>query len=269
VAASASGPLGCGLVALLALAVLPGCDSTQSKNERAKLRATRELARREPQRVTRVHPDVRVDHVALVRGGRSSAVVVELRSRASEPLTDVPIAVGVRTPRGRRVALNERRNLDWFQTHVPAIPAGGRVTWVFEGRRPARPGERAFARVGAPATPAISHARELPRVDAAPAVPVEGRAPAIRSAASGRADAVTRAGVSRGRVAVRVRNASDVPQYGLQVYAVVRDRGRYVAAGRTSLEHLGTGQGKTATVRLIGAAGRRPPRVHAIPTVFR
>jgi hypothetical protein len=235
VAASAKGAL----VTLLALGLLSGCDSTQSKNERAKLRATRELASRELQHVRRANPDVRVERVSLVRGGHSSAIVVDLRNSASRPLTDVPIAVGVREPGGRRVALNARKNLDWFQTHVPAIPASGRTTWVFEGR--IRPAGRPFARVGLPASPAISHASSLPRIEAAPA------------AAGGR---------------VQVENDSDVPQYGLQVYALVRAGGRYVAAGKAVVDHLGTGQRKTTRIPLIGRARERQPRVHAIPTIF-
>lgn len=233
-----------GLIALLALGGFAGCDSTQSKNERAKLRATRELASRELQRVGRANPDVRVTRVSRVRGKRSTAIVVDLRSRADEPLTDVPITVGVRVPGGRRVAINARKNLAWFQTHVPAIAAGASTTWVFERTR-AVPAGRPFARVGVPASPAISHASSLPRIEAA-------------------------AAASPGRAArVLVSNGSDVPQYGLQVYALVSRGGRYVAAGKTEIEHLGTGQRTTASVPLIGSARTRRARVHVIPTMFR
>jgi hypothetical protein len=241
------------LVALLALGLLSGCDSTQSKNERAKLRATRELASREPLRLGRANPDVRVERVSLVRGARSSAFVVDLRSRAVMPLTDVPIAVGVRRPGGRRVKLNGGRNQDWFQTHVPALPAGSTATWVFQGPRRV-PGGRPFARVGVPALPAISRASSLPRIDATPA----------------RAKAASTRARHRGRPATRVvvENDSDVPQYGLQLYALVLDRGRYVAAGRATITHLGTGRRVTASVPLTGHARPRALRVHAIPTIF-
>jgi hypothetical protein len=227
-------------VLTLALAGLAACDSTQSKNERAKLGATRELASRRPQRVTSRNPEVEVTNVSLVRGRRSFAIVVDLHSSASKPLTDVPIAVGIRTRGGRRVPLNARRGLDWFQTHVPAVPAGGETTWVFAGRRRAKPGERPFALVGAPASPPISSATSLPRIEASPA----------------------------GGGRVLVENGSDVPQYDLQVYALVSSGRRYLAAGKTSIGHLGTGQRKTAGVRLTGSPGERRPRVHAIPTIF-
>jgi hypothetical protein len=246
VAASVRAAIAPGLLALLAAGGLSGCVSTQDKNERAKLRATRLLASRELPRVGARNPDVKVEKVSLVRGrDRSVAIVVDLRGSASKPLTDVPIVVGVRSPGGRRVAFNLRKRLDWFQTHVPAIPAGETVTWVFEGRRRVKPGDRPFARVGIPVSPAISSAGSLPRIAALPASASDRRA-----------------------VRVVVENTSDVPQYGLQVYALVRTGGRYVAAGKASIEHLGTGQRKAARVPLTGSARERRPAVHASPTIF-
>jgi hypothetical protein len=239
-------PLAVGAVALLALGALSGCDSTQQKNARAELRAKRELGSRELARVTRRNPHVRVRRVTLVRGRRagSAAVVVDLRSTASRPLTDVPIAVGVRARDGRRRLVNAKRRLDWFQTHVPAIPAGGTVTWVFEGARGVKAGDRAFAKPGVAARPPLSSAGSLPRIDVAPL------------AGDG------------GRRRVSVENASDVPQYGLQVYALALRGGRYVAAGKTRIEHLGTDQRVTVAVPLAGSARGRPLRVEAIPTTF-
>lgn len=242
-AGSARTMAGTGLIALLALGGFAGCDSTQNKNERAKLRATRELASRELQRAGRPNPDVHVTRVTRVRGKRSTAIVVDLRSSADEPLTDVPITVGVRTSGGRRLPINARKNLDWFQTHVPAIAAGGNATWVFERTRPV-PAGRPFARVGVPDSPSISHSSSLPQIEA------------------------TAAGESGRAARVLVSNSSDVPQYGLQVYALVSRGGRYVAAGKTEIAHLGTGQRTTARVPLIGSARTRPARVHAVPTTF-
>jgi hypothetical protein len=154
--------------------------------------------------------------------------------------------VGVRSSGARRVVLNRRKRLDWFQTHVPAIPAGGSVTWVFKGRRRVKPGDRPFARAGIPASPAISSASSLPQIAAQAASTSDPQA-----------------------VRVVVENTSDIPQYGLQVYALVRTGGRYVAAGKASIEHLGTGQRTAARVPLVGRARGRRPAVHASPTIFR
>lgn len=239
---SASRPLAA--AAALSALGLAGCaDSTQTKNERARLGAQRELASRTPQRVTRTNPALRVDAVGLVRSRRGAAIVVALRSRASRPLTDVPIAVGVRTPTGTRRVLNARPRLSWFSTHVPAVPAGGTATWVFRTRRPV-PAGSPFARPGAGPTPPLSEATTIPAVAA------------ISRAAGRRAARVT------------VTNRSGVPQTAVQVYATARRDGRWVAAGRAATAPLAPGASTTVTVPLAGRARGGALQLHASPTIF-
>jgi hypothetical protein len=155
--------------------------------------------------------------------------VVELRNRTGRALTDLPVTVGV----GRR-ALNRRGGLDYFQTHVAALPARGALTWVFTTTRRA-PHGRPFARVGAGRT-----AAGLPRVTAAPA------------------------GAGR----VRVRNVSAVPQYGLPVYALARRGGRVVAAGRATIDELDHNASRTLGLRLTGDPRGAALRLQALPTIF-
>jgi hypothetical protein len=230
---------------LAALLVLSGCaDSTQRKNDRAELQARRRVAGREAQRVVRHSPDVQVTDVALVRDSRSTAIVVDLRSSAARPLTDLPVTVGVARAGGRRRALNTRPGLAWFQTHVPAIAAGGRATWVFRTRRGVRANGRPYATVGAPPRPPLSSAGSLPSIE-------------------------TSAAAVAGRTArARVENASGVPQSGLQVVAVERSGGRYVAAGRAALASLAPGASATVRVRLTGRPRGRAVRFLASPTIF-
>lgn len=236
------------VVAAFAVTVLSGCDSTQQKNARAELKAKRELGSRELPATALRNPHVRVERVALVRGkAGSGAIVVKLRGTASKPLTDVPIAVGIRG-NGQSRLVNAKRHLNWFQTHVPAIPAGGTVTWVYKGVRGVKAGDRAFAKVGLPQRPVLSSASSLPQIDAAPVPAGDAKRNAKRR--------------------VSVENVSDVPQYELQVYAFAQLGGRYVAAGKTEIEHLGTGQKVTVAVPLTGSARKRPLRVEAIPTMF-
>lgn len=231
---------------LLAPATLAGCDTTQRRNERAKLSAQREIAARAPQRVTRPSADVRVTRVALVRAGRP-AIVVELRSAAARTLTDVPITVGVQRADGRRVVLNARAGMGWFQTHVPAITAHGTATWVFRGRDRLPAGARPYATVGAAPPAAGGPGGALPHI-VARALP---------------------AGAGARTATVLVENVSDIPQYGLQVYALARAGGRYVAAGKASIVHLGTGASTTVRVPLAGAVGAAPLRVHAVAAMLR
>jgi hypothetical protein len=217
---------------LLALAALAftGCATTQQTNERYKLRADRTLAGRRPLRVTAPGTDAGVRRVTVLRAAHGGAVVVELRNRTDRVLSDLPITVGV----GHR-PLNAHGGLNFFQAHVASIAPSGTVAWVFTTRRRI-PGGRPFALVGdAARSPAT-----LPAISAKPA--------------------------AKGAI---VSNSTDVPQYGLPVYALARRDGRYVAAARTTLQELGTGSSVTVPLRLIGARHGAPLELEALPTIFK
>lgn len=218
---------------------LSGCVSTQHKNARAKLVAARTVDGRRPLRITARSRDVRVLGVQLVRAGRRGAVVVTLRNAGAQGVSDVPIAVGVRAPGGRRVPLNGGHGLEWFQTHVPAIAAGARAVWVFVPRR-TPPAGRPWAVAGRGRAVAV-----VPSVTAR----VHGRA-------------------AHGAVRVTLVNGSDIPQYGLQVYALARAHGRIVAAGVGSVRHLGSRGQAGAPVALVGTPGRHTIRIQASATIF-
>jgi hypothetical protein len=245
---------GAGLAAAGLLATLPGCVSTQRKNERAKLAATRLLESRRAQPVVRPSRDVRVTGVQVIRGRPLSAVVVELRNEAARPRTDVPLAVGVRRPGGERVVLNGRGGLAWFQSHLPAIAAGGHATWVFTTRRPI-PAGRAFASAGEPSGGVRSSAGSLPALTAAV---LSGSG--VERAAAGRAAAR--------RLHVAVVNRSDVPQRDVAVYALVRAGRRYRAAGRAEVAQLPAHGRATVSIPLAGSPSGAAASVHAIPSIF-
>lgn len=218
---------------------LSGCVSTQEKNARARLVADRTLNGRRPLQIAARSRDVRVLGVSLVRARRGGAIVVTLFNRGAWARTDVPISVGVRDG-GRRVPLNGGRGLEWFETHVPAIGARATATWVLVRRR-ALPAGRPWAVVGR----AGADVGTLPRIDARTSAPARG-----------------------GAVRAALANASDVPQYGLQVYAVARAHGRVVAAGATSVRHLGSRARGSVRVALVGAPGRHAVRISAPATIF-
>jgi hypothetical protein len=225
-----------------AAVLLTGCVTTQDRNARAKLSAERQIAAREPLRLGARNAQVDVASATLVRGrGRNrTAVVVELRSRAATPLTDLPIAVGVRLRGGKRLALNGGRDLSWFETHVAALAPHTTTTWVFTARRRVPTGAHAYAQVGVPSAKPGSRASSLPRLQA-------------DDFGGGR---------------VRVRNVSDIPQVDLPVYAVARIDGRPVAAGRASIPKLSGDSETTIAVPLVGARNAPPAQVHVLPTIF-
>lgn len=247
----------CGL-SLLAVAVagasgaLAGCASTQQKSERAEVIASRTLLGRQQLRVTRRDPRVEVRSVETVRDAHRVAFVVRLRNRGTEPVNDLPVGVGTRTPEGRRRLLNGRPGLPYWQTHGPAIAPGASATLVVVADTDRRLRGRPFAVVG--------------RADRRPTVATV--LPAIELTA--RADAAGRSasGGHRKTVAVDVRNRSDVPQYGLEIYAVARRGGRLVAAGRVPLSHLGSDDRATASVPLVGDARGAQILLSTSPTLF-
>jgi hypothetical protein len=226
---------------LVAALLLGGCDTTQQLNARAKLRATRVLASRKPLLVHEPDAAIRVGRVELVHRHGAAAVVVELRNVAPRALTDLPITVGLRDGRRRRV-LNRRPGLAYFQTHVPAVPAGGGATWVFAAKRVQDVHGEPYAVVGHPAQPATS---SLPAL------------------------AVDPASALGPRVTVHLRNPTDVPQYGVQVYAFARRGARYAAAGRATVAHLGTRQVKDLRLALIGSTRGARLTLEVLPTIFR
>jgi hypothetical protein len=242
VARSASRIAATGLA--LALAGLTGCDTTQDKSARARLQAQRTLAGREAVRIATANPAVEIGSTELVRSGRRVAVAVRVRNRSGRPLNDLPIAVWLRAPHRRAVQLNRGAGLPYFRTHLPGIPAGGEITWVLPTSRAAAASSTAFVRVGTRLARRIETAASIPSLSA-----------------------VT-TGLRGATVTAKVTNTSDVPQYGLQLYAVAQRGGRLRAAGTALVEHIGPGHTKTVHVPLVGRAGAGPITVEAPPTIF-
>jgi len=52
------------------------------------------------------------------------------------------------------------------------------------------------------------------------------------------------------------------------VYAVARRAGGYVAAGATTVAHLGTGSTQTIELPVLGSLSRATVQVEALPTIF-
>jgi hypothetical protein len=224
-------------LAALTVAVT-GCATTQDANERASINADRILASREPLVLRGTDRKVRVVSTSVLNGKDGSAIVVVLRNRGDQAVNDLPIEVG---PEGGE-PVNTRPNVPYFQSHAPAIAAGKEATWVYVAKEPLH-ADRAFARVGSPASPPLTSAEHLSEINTD--------------------------GSSHGsRVKAEVTNDIGIPQYDLDVYAVARKGGRYVAAGRANLQHLGVSETARLTLPLIGDAKGAQVQVFAPQTLF-
>jgi hypothetical protein len=190
---------------------------------------------------------VQIVRVARVSAAGRTAFIVEIRNPGRRAIADLPISVGVRAGRGRRIDVNALSSAEdsYFDAHLPGIGAGDTLTWVYTTRRRLPRSARPFALVGA---------RPDPPVTAAAAVPV------IRVRAQSR---------SGSQLAVTLRNLSSVPQYQLQVYAVARSGRRYLAAGNLTVAHLGSQSARTVRVPVVGSLGDAALAVEARPTILK
>ncbi len=230
--------------ATLPLAVLlTGCVSTQTVGARARLVDARIITSQSPTEVTRANPAVSVGVPVVIRAGTATAIVVTLRNDAGRSLTDLPISIGVRIPSGRTKYLNRSANLDYFESHIASIGSRAVTEWVFTTTQHI-PRGRPFATVGfsplhstvGPSLPSLAVSRLASRNDFT--------------------------------LGLSVANHSAIPQYDLPVYAVGLRDGHEVAAGRTTVTHLGTNGTQTSSVSLLGTSHYSSLLLIATPTIF-
>jgi hypothetical protein len=233
--------LGAGAVAV----GLAGCVTTQEKNSWLLLRNARTLASQSAVRVSTENPLVHVKSIEIVRGRRSDALVVSVANLGSRPLTDLPISVGVVAHRAAPVYLNGRANIDYYDSHVPAIPPHATTSWVLPGIRTV-PAGRVFARVGVARDPSSTTVAALPRIGAAQLT--DGGADQLR---------------------IRLSNDSSLPQYAVQVYAVALRHGAAVGAGRTTVGELSGSAQATVGLALAGRTTGAQLELYAPPTIFK
>jgi hypothetical protein len=179
---------------------------------------------------------------SVVSGKDGSAIVVVLRNRGDAPVNDLPIEVG----RRGGDPLNANPNVPYFQSHAPAIAPGAEATWVYVTNEKVGSGP-VYARIGTP-TAIAPKAGDVPKLEVS--------------------DAGAHSDKGGSRVVAEVANGTGIPQYGIDVYAVARKGGRYVAAGRASLTHLGVDQKAELTLSLIGDAKGSEIQIYAPPTLF-
>ncbi len=245
------------LTAAAAVSLLAGCSTTQQEAARLQLNSARIRASEIPTRVTAPGQAVRVARVALVTGRGQTAFIVQVHNPAGRPVSDLPISVGVRIGTRRAVYVNSQspQEYSYFDAHLPVVAARGTLTWVYTTNRrlPAR--SRPFAIVGGQPSPAVPRVNQLPVIRASALTGTPGSAGAASSQAAS-------------RLAIALHNLSGVPQYQLQVYAFAQAAGRYVAAGDTTVPHLGSLGSATLRLGLLGSLRHARLQIEALPTIF-
>jgi hypothetical protein len=235
------------LLATTALVALTGCDTTQDKAARLKIRSARTLASRHVTRVGEPAHAVKVLSAALLAGKDESAIAVELRNDGDEPVNDLPLLVGVEGRDGKREYLNADRDVAYFKAHTAGLGPGEDGVWVYTSRHELDPSATAFAEVGDGPVPPLPAAASLPEVDLG---------------------APSHSGSDPGRVEVEVSNELGFPQYDLTVFAWATRDGRLVAAGRASAGDLEAGEVEPVTLKLIGDPKDAELHISAPPTIY-
>jgi hypothetical protein len=238
---------------LAGAAVLAGCSTTQQEAARLQLNAARIRASEQPTVVTVPGQAVDVTRVARLVAGSGTAFVVQVRNSGPQPVSDLPISVGVRVPSKRPIYVNRQSpaEFSYFAAHLPLVAAGATLTWVYTTDRRLPAHARPFALVGG--TPSNTAPRATPL-------------PVIRASAVTPASAASVTGGSP--LAVSLRNLSSVPQYQLQIYAVAERAGRYVAAGSFTVPHLGSNATRTLKLPILGPIDHARLQIEAAPTIF-
>ena len=232
-------------MASLVLVALAGCTTTQQEAARLRLNSARLRATEESVRVLASSRTVEVSQVSVVTDRTGSAVVVRLQNTGPRAVSDLPISLALISRGGRRRDLNGSPGLGYFATHLPAVPAGGGLSWVYTTNRHLPAAARVTAAIGSAASVPLPRLGSLPRVVATVGPPL-----------------------ADGRLPVRIRNTSPVPQYQLGVFAVVQRGRRYVAAGQTTVGALAAGADRELLVKLVGDSAHAVVAVQSPPTIF-
>ena len=225
-----------------------GCEvtTTQEKAARVQLNSARVRAENEPTKVGEPDARVHVTNKQVIRSGKETAFVITLRNDGDEAVSDLPLAVGVQKG-GEERWLNLARRTPYFQSHIPAIAAGGEMVWVYVAKDEV-PDGKPLAKVSAEATQEIVSDGEFPAL-------------AASAEAAGSKDAP--------QARLQLTNPSSIPQYGLEAYVVAADGDKYVAAGLTRIAELDPGVDVAKNLTLVGDPAGAELEAVVPPTILK
>jgi hypothetical protein len=200
---------------LLAVASLAACQSTQDKAAEARAEGERLLAAQKPLEIPNPNKEVAVKSVAVLHDVNGGAVAVELQNNSKDTLVGVPILADVRDAKGKRVFINNAYGSDFALNHVPLMRPGETVTWVNDQILAAGTPATAKVTVGQPDS---KNPAQIPEIAVSP--------PSLEHDSSGP--------VARGTMT----NQSNLDQNRLVLFAVARQGGKIIAAGRGGYKNL-------------------------------
>lgn len=210
-------PFAVAALAVLAVASLAACQSTQDKSAELEANGSTQLLSEKGLTIKRENPDVKVASTTLLTGSEgSAAVVVDLHNDSDRNLTEVPILIDVTNSKGKTYYKNDIPGLEPALASVPYIPAHGDAEWVNDQVLGVGKPKSVKVKVGAGGG---TYSGALPEI-AVSQPKIEGD-PVSGVSATG-----------------NVINKTGKDQRRLLLYVVARKGNRVVAAGRAAIEHL-------------------------------
>jgi hypothetical protein len=196
---------------VLAAATLTACSSSQDKARAIQEQA--QAAAPKPLEIPKPNRDIKVTNTALIHDQNGDAVVVELKNETNQTLVNVPILVDIRDGK-KTVYKNDTAGLDFALNHVSVLNPGETFYWVND--QVTGQGKTVKATVGQPEGKAPSG--PLPELD-------------VSEPRSG-------SDFSGAKVSGTVTDNSKLDQSHLILFAVARQGGHIVAAGRGQIKAL-------------------------------
>jgi hypothetical protein len=232
------------LVALALSTTLAACESTQDKA--AKLAESGSAAfTAKGLRIDKRSKDVKVGKTAVLKGPDGVAVAVELTNTTRKTLAEVPIAIDVRSAKGKSLFKNDDPGLAKPLVSVGLLRPHETLYWVHD--QVFATGKPAKVKVTVGQVPPLSG--EPPKIDVTP--PKFEQDPVSGLSVTGKA-----------------KNESDLLQTEFTLYAVARKGGKVVAAGRGGIERFKPGKTNGWQIFFIGDPKGAKLQLAAPPTVF-
>jgi hypothetical protein len=193
---------------------LSACQSTQDKAKEIQERAV--AAAPKPLVIPKPNRDVSITSTALLHDPRyGDAIVVGLRNNSNQTLVNLPILVTITDQKGRTAYKNDTAGLEPSLNHLALLKPHESFYWVNDQ---VEQGTKAKVEVGEP----------------------EGKAPNAPAPELQISDPRLGSDFSGPRVTGTVTNRSKIDQQKLILYAVARQGGKIVAAGKGQIKALKT-----------------------------
>jgi hypothetical protein len=248
-AVRAAGLLSIGTVVAGLAVAAAGCQSTQATSAERQAEGKKLIESDKGLVVAKANPDIKVVDSTVLSDGNGSAVVVQLKNESDQGFVNVPILIDVRDVKGKSVFKNTLPGLVDSLTEVPEIGPGQTVDWVNDQVLATGKPDSVKVKVGASADPLPD---TIPEIDLGePKLKVD---PVSGTEASG-----------------SIENKSQIEQKDLTLFAVARDGGKIVAAGRGGVKRLVVDPKRPATYHIffIGDPEGADIDVSASPTQLR